>query len=64
MAMVVFIVIGVSWLLSQPSDDRPPILGMGVVATMSCIVVGGAAAVSEKMLQRAIDMKSENDLTV
>lgn len=63
-AMVIFVVIGVVWLLSQPSDDRPPILAMGVIATVGSIVIGAAAAVAANTLQHAVDMKSENELTV
>jgi hypothetical protein len=34
------------------------------VTTFVCIVVAIAAAIFEKLLQNAIDMKSENDLTI
>jgi hypothetical protein len=37
---------------------------MCIVATFISIVVATAAAVFEKTLQSAIDIKSENDLTV
>lgn len=37
---------------------------MGLVLIFASIVVGTAAAVSERTLQSAVEMKSENDLTV
>jgi hypothetical protein len=35
-----------------------------MVTTFASIVVATAAAIFEKILQNAIDMKSENDLTI
>lgn len=37
---------------------------LGIVATFASIVVATAAAVFERVLQNAVDIKSENDLTV
>ena len=37
---------------------------LGIVATFASIVVATAAAVFERVLQSAVDIKSENDLTV
>ncbi|MBI4117963.1 MAG: DUF2975 domain-containing protein [Parcubacteria group bacterium] len=37
---------------------------LGIVAAFIAIVVGTAAAVFERVLQNAVDIKSENDLTV
>jgi hypothetical protein len=62
--MIPFIVIGVIWILSMPSDDRPPILAMGTITTLICIIVAAASGVFAKTLQHAVDMKTENELTV
>ncbi len=62
--MIPLIIVGVVWLLSEPSDDRPPIVAMGIVALLACIVVATAATVFARTLQKAVDMKSENELTV
>ena len=45
-------------------DDAPGVLLMGFVIACAPIVVSVFAAVLEKLLQNAIDIKSENDLTV
>ncbi len=63
-AMIVFIVIGVIWLLLGESDDRPPIVAMGFLTTFASLVIATAAALFERILQNAVDMKSENDLIV
>jgi hypothetical protein len=45
-------------------EDRPPIVLIGFVFSFGCIIVATAAAVFERILQNALDLKSENDLTV
>jgi Protein of unknown function (DUF2975) len=45
-------------------DDPAGFLAICIVTTIISIVVATAAAIFEKILQNAIDMKSENDLTV
>ena len=45
-------------------DDPAGFLAMCVVTTFISIVIATAAAVFEKTLQSAVDIKSENDLTV
>lgn len=37
---------------------------LGIIATFASIVIGTAAAMFERVLQNAVDIKSENDLTV
>ncbi|MGK7376972.1 DUF2975 domain-containing protein [Planococcus sp. 1R117A] len=45
-------------------DDAPGLGGIGMIITFSSIVIAVFAAVLQKLLQNAIDIKSENDLTV
>ena len=45
-------------------DDPAGFIAVSIVATFISIVIATAAAVFEKLLQSAIDIKSENDLTV
>jgi hypothetical protein len=45
-------------------DDAAGAVALGIVATFASIVIGTAAAVFERVLQNAVDIKSENDLTV
>lgn len=51
-------------LFHAKDDDPAGFLAMCIVATFIAIVIATAAAVFEKLLQNAIDIKSENDLTV
>ncbi|MBI2037364.1 MAG: DUF2975 domain-containing protein [Candidatus Magasanikbacteria bacterium] len=46
------------------NDDPAGFIAMSIMATFISIVIATAAAVFEKTLQSAIDIKSENDLTV
>ncbi|MDO7788164.1 DUF2975 domain-containing protein [Desulforamulus aquiferis] len=46
------------------SDDAPGILVIGLVITFASIVIAVFAAVLQKLLKNAIDIKSENDLTI
>lgn len=45
-------------------DDAPGIILMGMVPIFAALVVGVFAAVLQKLLNEAINIKSENDLTV
>lgn len=45
-------------------DDSAGFLAICIVTTFASVVVATAAAIFEKLLQNAIDMKSENDLTI
>jgi hypothetical protein len=45
-------------------DDPAGFLAICIVTTFTSVVVATAAAIFEKILQNAIDMKSENDLTI
>jgi hypothetical protein len=52
-------------LMNNGDNDNPgaPIF-MGILITFPSIVVAAATAMFERILQNAVDMKSENDLTV
>lgn len=45
-------------------DDAPGVIVLGLLVIFASFVIATAAAVFQKLLQRAIDIKSENDLTV
>ncbi|TDL80389.1 DUF2975 domain-containing protein [Peribacillus frigoritolerans] len=45
-------------------DDAPGIILIGMVIIFGCMVVAVFAAVLQKLLKNAIEIKSENDLTV
>jgi hypothetical protein len=51
--------------LSHDKDDDPAgFFAMCLMTTFVAVVVATAAAIFEKILQNATDMKSENDLTI
>lgn len=45
-------------------DDAPGVILLGAVLTVAPLVIATFAALLQKLLQNAIDIKSENDLTV
>jgi hypothetical protein len=45
-------------------DDAPGAVAMGLVIVFASIVIATFAAVLQKLLKDALDIKSENDLTV
>ncbi len=51
-------------MLNHGSDDVAGGVFMGVLFTFGSIVIATAAAMFERILQSAVEMKSENDLTV
>lgn len=51
-------------IFHSKDDDPAGFLAICIVTTLASIVVATAAAIFEKLLQKAVDMKSENDLTV
>ena len=66
------IVLGISIVLAgvyirlfhHEDDDPAGFLALCIVTTFVSIVFATAAAIGEKLLQNAIDMKAENDLTI
>ena len=48
----------------RPGDDIAGGVAIGLVMIFLSAVVATAAAVFEKLLQSAVELKSENDLTV
>jgi hypothetical protein len=62
---VLIVTAGLYIKISHHEDDDPAgFLAICIVTTFASIVVATAAAIFEKILQNAIDMKSENDLTI
>ena len=63
-AIIAFVAVGEVIILSQESDDHAGGVFMGVLITFGSVVIAAAAATFQRVLQTAVDMKSENDLTV
>ena len=64
LAVIVFIVGAEAYIILGVSDDRAGGVAMGIFATFVCLVTATAAAVLERVFQNAVDLKSENDLTI
>jgi Protein of unknown function (DUF2975) len=63
-SMIGFVVVSVLFMPFSDPDDRPPGVVMRILLTFGSIVIATVAAMFERILQNAVDMKSENDLTV
>ena len=63
-AIIGFVAVGEIFIMMGDSDDRSGGVFMGVLITFGSIVIATAAATFERILQNAVDLKSENDLTV
>jgi Protein of unknown function (DUF2975) len=50
--------------LMAEMDDAPGIILIGMIIIFGCMVIAVFAAVLEKLLNNAIELKSENELTV
>jgi hypothetical protein len=62
---ILIVMAGIYIRISHNKEDDPAgFLAICIVTTFVSIVVATAAAIFEKILQNAIDMKSENDLTI
>lgn len=64
LCIIGFVTVGEIIILSHESDDHAGGVAMGIFITFGCIVVFTAATVFERLLQSAVELKSENDLTV
>ena len=63
-AIISFVAVSVIFLMFGDKDDRPAGVFMRILITFASIVVATTAAMFERILQNAVDIKSENDLTV
>src|SRR5213082_1899298 len=63
-AIIGFVAVGVIFMMFGDREDRPAGVFMRILITFPSIVVATAAAMFERILQNAVDIKSENDLTV
>lgn len=65
LAIIGFVVVEeIFIMLNHGSDDATGGIMMGVLISFGSIVVATAAAVFQRILQNAVDIKSENDLIV
>ncbi len=62
--VLAFIVVSFAFIFFGDSEDRPPGVFMRVLVGFPTLIVAAAAATLERIARNAVDMKSENDLTV
>ena len=63
-AIIGFVAVGEIFIMLSTSDDRAGGVFMGILITFGSIVIATAAAIFERILENAVLLKSENDLTV
>ena len=60
-----FIVLGILYIrLFVRGEDSAGVTALGIFTIFASLVIATAAAVFQRLLQNAVDIKSENDLTV
>ncbi len=64
LAIVGFVAVGELFIMLGDSDDRAGGIFIGILITFGSVVVATAAAMFERILQNAVDIKSANDLIV
>jgi hypothetical protein len=64
LAVIVFVGVSVVFMIGGDREDRPGGIFMRMLVAFPSIIVATAAAMLERVLQNAVDIKSENDLTV
>ena len=63
-AIIGFVAVGEIFIMLNKSDDRAGGVFMGILITFGSVVIATAAAMFARILQSAVEIKSENDLTV
>jgi hypothetical protein len=63
-ALVGFVAGAEVFIMLHTSDDRAGGVFMGIVIAFGSVIIATAAATFQRILQNAVDLKSENDLTV
>jgi len=64
LAIIGFVAVGELFIMLGNSDDRAGGFFIGILITFGSVVIATAAAMFERILQNAVDIKSENYLTV
>jgi len=63
-AIIGFVVVSVIFMPFGDPEDRPPGVVMRLFVALGSMIVATSAAIFEQILKNAVDIKSENDLTV
>ncbi len=63
-AIIGFVAVSAIFIIFADKDDRPAGVFMRILIAFPSIVIATAVAMFERILQNAVDIKSENDLAV
>lgn len=63
-AIIGFVAVAEIFILLNAEEDKPGGIFIGILITFGSLVIATAAAMFERILQNAVELKSENDLTV
>ena len=63
-AIIGFVAVAEIIILLSNEEDKPGGIFIGILITFGSIVIATAAAMFERILQNAVELKSEHDLTV
>jgi hypothetical protein len=63
-AIIGFIIAGEAFIILGGEGDRAGIVAIGIYTTFISIIIATAVAIFERLLQNAVDIKSENELTI
>jgi hypothetical protein len=64
LAVIGFVAVSVIFMVGGDREDRPGGTFMRLLIAFPSVVVAAAAATFQRILQNAVDVKAENDLTV
>ena len=64
LGIIGFVAVGELFIMLGNSDDRAGGVFIGILITFGSVVSATVAVMFERILQNAVDIKSENDLTV
>ena len=65
LSLIGFILLALLYIrFAAAGDDPAGPTALGIIVSFAAVVIATAAAVFQKLLQNAVDLKSENDLTV
>ena len=63
-AIIIFVAGAEIMILLNSEEDKPGGIVIGILIALGSIVIATAAAMFERILQHAVEIKSEHDLTV
>lgn len=61
---ILYMIVLPIFYLYADADDAPGLMLLGLVITFASVLIGVFASILQKLLKNAIDIKSENDLTI